>query len=184
MIQLHPDCLVFQTSTGESFPCSAEVVTVELIGESAAEISPVLIQEAASAVVYYFKEELGRTSVSIPEFANALERVLNEFGFNVTTAEASFEQTPVVSDLRMLLDASGPGVELLFYQRLREELRNQLKARPETLRFAGLRDCVKSLVGAKRWSDRCEKVSDQIVSFLRASLSAETQELCCTLLVQ
>jgi len=183
MIQLHPDCLVFQTSNGESIPCSAEVVTVELMGDSASQISPLLVQEAASAVVYYFKEELGRTSVSITEFATALERVLNGFGFNVTTAESSSEHPTAASDLRALLDSDEP-VELLFYQRLRDELRTQLKARPETLRFDGLRGCVKRLVGAKRWSDRCEKVSDQIVSFLRQCLSAETQVLSCNLVVQ
>src|SRR5436189_4381482 len=111
MIQLHPDCLVFQTSNGESIPCSAEVVTVELMGDSASQISPLLVQEAASAVVYYFKEELGRTSVSITEFATALERVLNGFGFNVTTAESSSEHPATASDLRALLDSDEP-VEL------------------------------------------------------------------------
>jgi hypothetical protein len=183
MIQLHPDCLVFKTSTGESIPCSAEVVTVELMGEAVSQINPLLVQEAASAVVYYFKDELGQTTVSITEFAEALEKVLNGLGFDVTTAGASTGPATVESDLRQLLDSAEPWVELLFYQRLRAELRNQLKTSPELLRFEGLHGCVKRLVGAKRWSERCEKASDQIVSYLRGCLSAEPEVFSCSLLV-
>ena len=183
MIQLHPDCLVFKTSTGESLPCSAEVVTVELMGEAVSQLNPLLVQEAASAVVYYFKDELGQTTVSITEFAEALERVLNGLGFDVTTAGALGGPATVSSDLRGLLDSAEPWVELFFYQRLRNELRNQLRTSPEILRFDGLRFCVKRLLGAKRWSHRCEKASDQIVSYLRGCLSAEREVFSCSLLV-
>ena len=34
MIQLHTDCLVFETSDGDSIPCSAQDVTVELLGDA------------------------------------------------------------------------------------------------------------------------------------------------------
>ena len=63
MIQLHPDCLIFETSSGESIPCSAEVVTIELVGDS--KLDPEIVREAASAVVYYFRHELGRDNVSV-----------------------------------------------------------------------------------------------------------------------
>ena len=32
MIQLKTDCLIFQTNDGEQVPCSAEWVTLELMG--------------------------------------------------------------------------------------------------------------------------------------------------------
>jgi hypothetical protein len=183
MIQLHPDCLVFKTSTGESIPCSAELVTLELMGESVSQLNPLLVQEAASAVVYYFKDELGQTTVSITEFAGALERVLNGLGFNVTTTGKLPAPATAASDLRRLLDPAESCIELLFYQKLRDELRQQLKRGPEVLRFDGLRVCVKRLAGARRWNHRCEKVSDQIVSYLRGCLSAETEVFSCNLLV-
>ena len=49
MIQLHTDCLVFETSDGEAIPCSAHDVTVELLGDAVTEIEPHLITEAAEA---------------------------------------------------------------------------------------------------------------------------------------
>ena len=40
MIQLHPDCLIFRTSQGELIPCSAESVTIEMIGDASSVIDP------------------------------------------------------------------------------------------------------------------------------------------------
>ena len=56
MIQLHSDCLVFKSETGQAIPCSAELVTIELIGEAARLLDPDLLQHAAAAVLHYFKE--------------------------------------------------------------------------------------------------------------------------------
>src|SRR5436190_22294220 len=82
MIQLHPDCLIFETSSGESIPCSAEVVTIELVGDS--KLDPQIVREAAAAVVYYFRNELGRDNVSVEEFSRALQKVLCRLGYDVT----------------------------------------------------------------------------------------------------
>lgn len=175
MIQLHPDCLIFQTSAGEYIPCSAEVVTIELVGEST--LDPDIVREAASAVVYYFKVELGRDHVSIEEFSRALEKVLEKLGFEVTAGENAHDdsaaETPAILNLPELATACGKGFELVFFQRLRNELREQLRAHPRTLRFQGLRTCVKQLTGARRWSDRCQKLNDQIVEYLRECYAVE-----------
>jgi hypothetical protein len=54
---------------------------------------------------------------------------------------------------------------------------------PEVLRFRGLRICVKQLIGAKRWSRRCQRLNDQIVDYLRTCLSAEKGGQACALIV-
>jgi hypothetical protein len=179
MIQLHPDCLIFQTSSGENIPCSAEVVTVELVGE--ATLDPEIVREAASAVVYYFKVELGRDNVSIEEFSRALERVLIKLGYEVTAGEdvhsssgfGEAELPQVTLNLPELASACGKGFELIFFQRLRTELREQLRTHPRSLRFQGLRTCVKQLTGARRWTERCQKLNDQIVDYLRECYAVE-----------
>jgi hypothetical protein len=89
MIQLNPDCLIFQTSNGEHIPCSAELVTIELMGETASLVDPEVIRNASAAVLHYFKHELGRTSVSVAEFSSALEKVLRGFGFDVNMRNRS-----------------------------------------------------------------------------------------------
>jgi len=83
--------LIFKTSEGEEIPCSAEWVTLELMGEAAVNVEPELIRNASAAVLHYFKDELNRTFVSISEFADALEKVLRGLGFQVSSASANSE---------------------------------------------------------------------------------------------
>jgi hypothetical protein len=52
------------------------------------------------------------------------------------------------------------------------------------VRFRGLRGCVKQIAGARRWSQRCEQLEDQIISFLRECLNAETAQNKCALMVE
>jgi len=184
MIQLHPDCLMFQMSSGEAIPCSAELVSVQLMGNAASALDSELVRNAARAVLHYFKVEMGKTFVSIGEFSRALSRVLRGFGLKVQSSGAV--ETPrriLESDLRQLACDSGKGFELAFFRRLRDELRQQLNRSPQVVRFAGLRGCVKQLSGARRWTDRCQRLNDQIVEFLRHCLSAEPSASSCALLV-
>jgi hypothetical protein len=174
MIQLHPDYLIFHTSQGENIPASAETVTIELIGDAASSIDPDVVREAAAAVVHYFKEELKQEHVSVAEFSGALERVLNGFGYNVSSSPGSTSAAPanvVVADLEAL---AGESVfELMFFPTLRAKFHALMESSADTLRFQGLRNCVKKLLGVKRWCQRCEMLSDQIVNFLRECLALE-----------
>jgi hypothetical protein len=178
MIQLNPDCLIFQTSNGESIPCSAELVTIELIGPAADILDPDLIRDASAAVLHYFKVELGRTFVTVAEFSDALERVLRGLGLTVRPAEESCAGQVKAADLRQIACDSGKGCELFFFPHLRDEMRRLLNQSPEVLQFTGLRSCVKQLVGARRWSYRCQVLSDQIVEYLRGCLCHDSRKAC------
>jgi hypothetical protein len=177
MIQLHPDCLIFQTSNGENIPCSAEVVTIELVGE--ANLDPEVVREAAAAVVCYFRNELGREHVSVEEFSRALQKVLRKLGYQVSgNHEEKPEPSLAITNLPELATSSGKGYELMFFQRLRGELKTQLKYEPQVVRFQGLRTCVKQLAGRQRWCPSCERLSDQIVDYLRECFTAERSNSC------
>jgi hypothetical protein len=182
MIQLHPDCLIFETSSGESIPCSAEVVTIELVGDS--KLDPQVVREAAAAVVYYFRNELGRDNVSVEEFSFALQKILRRLGYTVSAPEGSdCEQVEMlehlaIANLPELATSSGKGCELFFFQRLRTELRTQLQTAPRIVRFQGLRSCVKQLAGRQRWCPRCQTLNDQIVEYLRECFTSEQANDC------
>jgi hypothetical protein len=192
MIQLHPDCLIFHTSAGEAIPCSAEIVTIELVGDS--QLDPEIVREAAAAVVFYFKNELGREDVSVEEFSRALQRTLSNLGFEVTAndeipakngsgIEIDLVEGCAVANLPELASSSGKGFELFFFQRLREELKSRLQAAPRIVRFQGLRTCVKQLTGRRRWCGSCQTLNDQIVDYLRECFCAEEKAGDCNLVV-
>ncbi len=184
MIQLAEDCLVFQTADGEKIPYSAEMISVEIMGESASIFDTEFVKHAAAAVFHYFRDELGRESVTVAEFSMALEKILR--GFNLAAAEAQPDHaTPrvVQSDLCRLIGESDEG-ELFFFPRLRDELRAQLSQSPQMLCFRGLRECVKQLAGTRRWTTRCQGLHDQIVEFLRSCMSQERPRANCALVVK
>lgn len=174
MIQLHSDFLLIEISTGQAIPCTAERVTFELIGEAARLLDKQLIEDAAAAVLHYFKVECQRDYVTVAEFTLALERVLKQLG--VTVASDDQEPPPAVAsrvDLRELAAQSGKGFELVFFARLRGKLREMMAGSPQLVQFSGLRSCVKQLAGAQRWTARCQTLNDQIVDYLRCCLAAE-----------
>jgi len=183
MIQLRSDCLLFNMNAGDSFPCSAEVATVELIGDANWQMDPELVQHAAEAVLHYFRHELGRESVSVGEFSEALQRVLARLGLN--TPLPAPPAVPVVqTDLLVLAKMAGKGFELAFFGRLRETLRHHLSSSPPVVKFTGLRGSVKVLLGARRWNENCRQLSDQIVKHLRQCFEAERPNAACTLQVE
>jgi hypothetical protein len=185
MIALGSDFLVFRLATGESLPLSAEMVTADLVAGAHQVFEPEFLDHAASAVFYYFKEELGRETVTIGEFSQTLEKVLKGFKLEAGAPSPGKSRLHVEeSDLCQLAAAAESACELLFFPRLRDELRQQLKRSPRVVRFHGLRACVKRLAGAQRWSDRCQCLQDRIVEYLRECLSAERQEKEFALLVE
>lgn len=185
MITLAWDCLLFQLATGESIPFSADMISVELSGDSVGMFDPEFVKHATNAVFHYYKHELGRQTITVGEFAGALEKVLRGFDFDTAPrGEAAARPRVLESDLRRLAREAGNGCELFFFHRLRDELRQQLRQAPKMVRFRGLRGCVKHLAGARRWSARCRTLHDQIVEYLRNCLTAEASRNDCSLLVE
>ncbi|MCB1125528.1 MAG: hypothetical protein KDM81_03460 [Verrucomicrobiae bacterium] len=192
MIQLRSDCLVFKTAEG-AIPCSAEYVAVELMGDSAKQLDAGVLHSVAAGVLHYFRDELCKDAVSVAEFSDALARVLQGFGFEVTVdgEEVPAAGTGVTlelaitseTDLHALAAESGAAFELSFFPLLRREIHRHLREGPGVVRFTGLRPCVKQLVGAQRWCGRCRLLNDQIVDYLRNCLDEEHPRNNCALLV-
>jgi len=175
MITLAKDCLVFRLSNGETVPFSAEMISVELSGESGRWFDPEVASHAAKAVFHYFKRELGRQCVTAEEFATAMEKVLRGFSAGSPERPARAPNPHVIeSDLSHLASEAGQGGELLFFPSLRKQLKRHLEENPKVLRFHGLRNCVKQIAGARRWTTRCRDLEEQIVGFLRQCAGAET----------
>jgi hypothetical protein len=161
------------------------MITVEIVGEVCDLIEPEMLRHAAASVFHYFKVELEREAVTIGEFTQALEKVLRHLGFTVRTSEFINAAPGVIeADLGLLARESGHSLELLFFPRLRDELRAGLRRSPRVVRFRGLRGCVKKMAGARRWSNRCEQLQEQIVEYLRGCLTAEPEKSHCALVVE
>jgi len=185
MIALSSDCLLFKLTNGESVPCSAEMISIEIVGNSEGLLDPEMLRHAAASVFHYFKVELERETVTVGEFAGALEKVLRGLGLTIRAGELEARSNEIIeTDLGLLARQSADSLELFFFPRLRDALRAQLRQSPRVLHFRGLRGCVKQLAGAQRWSARCEKMQEQVVGYLRECLTAEPEQKACALVVE
>ena len=185
MIALASDCLLFELACGEKIPLSSANMSIEVTGGGSALFDPEFVRHAAQAVFHYFRNELLRESVTVAEFAEALENLLTGFAARAPLAGGAQPALAVLeSDLRRLAEESGRDSELFFFSLLRAELRRQLRQTPRVVRFRGLRGCVKRPTGARRWSGRCRKLEEQILDYLRECLSAESKEKELALVVE
>lgn len=151
----------------------AEPLAMQLAGPMAGLYAEE-IRAAVAAVVYFFQRDMGRSTVSAAQFVTALSKALAGLGLslNLTLSQG---QLRLETDLRQLLAKNQQSGELAFFAQLRHHLRDQLRAQPTAIGYCGLRGCVKQLLGARRWTPRCQRLADQIVSFLRACLQADGQ---------
>lgn len=184
MIALASDWLMVRHPSGESVPLSAEMIAVEVTGEAGDELATELVSHAAKAVFHYFKHELSRQTVTVGEFAEALEAVLRGVGLKPSSLDSTRTAPGANFDLARLATEAGPGGELFFFARLREHLREQLRLSPQVVRFGGLRASVMRLASSRRWTPRCRAIEEQIVGFLRQCLAAEAGPRECLLVVR
>jgi hypothetical protein len=178
MIALASDFLVFQMASGERVPLSPEMITLELLGETAKWFDEEMLRHAAKATFHYFRHDLKRDSVTVREFATALEKVLRGFRSDsviINPLGTPLPEGVIETDLRRLAVESAEGCELFFFPRLREELRQHLRQNPRVLRFRGLRGCVKHLTRSRRWGLKCRRLAERILAFLEGCVGAEAR---------
>lgn len=184
MIALSEHSLLVMRDSGESVPLSAEMIAVEISGGKVDCFDAELIGQAAAAVFHYFKHELGRQFVTANEFSDVLRTVLHGLGLQAGLVKPAVTETAEPQTEFDLHELAEEGGELFFFPRLREQLKRQLDAQPDSVRFSRLRPCVKRLTGAKRWSPRCSELEQRIVDYLRSCLSAEAGAGKASLVVQ
>ena len=183
MIALAEDYILLRRQNGESEPVNHGTIAIEVVTDGESPFDEAFVKEASAAVLHYFKNELERDSVTLGEFAEALEKVLE--GFNIAPGLAADGENAIkAADLQQLAADSSDAFELTFFPKLRDAVRSQLRQSPRVLRFRGLRRCVMQLAGTRRWTARCKNLQEQIVNFLRECLSAEPHPDSCALVVE
>ena len=91
------------------------MISFEITGNSCGLLDPEVLHHAAASVFHYFKEELRRETVTVGEFAVALEKVLRGLGFVIRAG--GIEPRPPdagATDLGRLARESADSLELFF----------------------------------------------------------------------
>jgi len=185
MILLHDNFLYFELPCGKTVPFSADMISVELAGGNLEKLDQEFVKHASASVFHYFKNDLGQKMVTVAEFAAKFESVINGLGLRISGGRlAEAREDAATRDLQWLAHHAGEACELAFFPRLRLAVHAQYRLTPSLVSFHGLRGCVKRLLGAERWSPRCDSMRDQIMEFLRETIRRESSGESCALLVQ
>jgi len=137
----------------------------------------------AESVERYMKYDCDGSVVELDALADAVRNVLKTIGYPEIADR--FEPLPFPKKLSLseIADEAGSGYELMFFSLLRQHLRAALDERPEHIEMYGLCRCVKKIDSAKIWRRRCNRLRNEIVTFIRRELdsSRHTPNLSLTL---
>ena len=184
MILLADNCLVFQTASGESIPHTAESISVEVLGDAANLFDP----NSSSTPPPPSFIITGMNSAAKPSPSRNFPSRWKKSCAASSSRQESAAQASGSAHHPVRPPPARPAIRrrrrTFFFPRLRDELQALLRQSPQMLCFQGLRQCVKQLSGAQRWSRRCQELQDQIVEFLRTCMSRETSGTSCALVVK
>jgi hypothetical protein len=168
MIKLNDHALFICYPDGRVEPLDLDRLVGEIAGQSqnsAFQLESWMIEHVVQSIVHYLRHELKKDSVTLQDFVNLSQELLNNF------LESQQEKTEEVCDLYQLAQKAGYGFELHFYDILRDHLSKMSHGGHASCVFVGLKRCVKFLAGHQRWRNRCRHINDEIVEFIRESLA-------------
>jgi len=120
-------------------------------------------EQVADSILYYFKKESCITSVTTVEIRELVSKVLAKIGADEVAQ--SFSPLPPRFNLSLHAIAiqSGPGFELMFFNRLRERLKAISGRAFSCVNLYGLKSTVKFICGRKSWRRRCIEFEREIL---------------------
>jgi len=127
-------------------------------------------EHIASGIVIYLRERFAHTSIGIEELFEKIAQTLHVVGFPQIARELEPVAPPAVASLDSLAAQAGNAYELSFFQLLAEAVRDARARGSVQIHFADLSSAVIRLCQTKRWGRRCERLRDEILTFVSNEL--------------
>ncbi|MGF1677675.1 MAG: hypothetical protein ACFCUX_00605 [Candidatus Methylacidiphilales bacterium] len=131
--------------------------------------------DVVEAVCHYLREDYRSSSIPQSDLEDIVHRSVRALGYEDIAPLIHLTAPRVVIHLPEI--ASRSGIELAFFQELQSRLDEALHCVVRGIKIEGIRDSVKSLQGTRRWKQNCQRLSDEIVSFVRMNLQRWDQPM-------
>ncbi|MEM9479179.1 MAG: hypothetical protein AAGA58_05885 [Verrucomicrobiota bacterium] len=126
--------------------------------------------EIAQAVIEYLRERFHGSVITIDDLYEKIERVLSHLGWRDIACELEAAPPPLRISLYEIACSAENGYELQFFESLKRRLRNTTSAAPRQIVVCDMKKAVKHLCGVQRWTNRCDYLRHEIVTFVRREI--------------
>lgn len=121
--------------------------------------------DISRAVIEYLRERFPSTFITIDQLYDKIARVLDHMGWTDIAAKLDRKPPPLKISLVEMAEVASDGFELEFFRILTRRLQDVSQTGCQQVLLFGLRDAVKHLQRARRWTLACEMLSREIIEF-------------------
>ena len=124
------------------------------------------VEDLLEGILHYLETKCPLRVLTIEELHTRVRRMLERIGCEAIAQTLPLVAPPVTLSLSRAAKEAGNGFELAFFNQIHDEIEDLRMHGVEELRFTDTRDCVKLLRGASNWNQPCEKLHQEILTFL------------------
>jgi hypothetical protein len=161
---------------GKPVPLTVEWITetIESIAKKAGEPNWHWSPDVARATRLYFKTEYEYATITPSELVDIIRQLLEALGRNQMAKHSHL--APPRTEIYLPEIVSRAGMEISFYQNLRERLNEMMDAQVRSVRLNGMRRCSKMLEGTRKWRRSCEGIYEQIELYAIACVRERAEQ--------
>lgn len=124
------------------------------------------IDDLMAGIIHYLEHKCPLRVLTIEDLYARVKRMLERIGCEAIAESLPTLAPPVTISLERAAREAGNGFELAFFHQIHDEIEDLRVHGVEELRFTGTRDCVKLLRGVENWNNPCERLHQEIITFL------------------
>jgi len=124
------------------------------------------IDDLMEGILHYLEHKCPLRVLTIEELHSRVRRMLERIGCEAIAQTLPLLAPPVTISLERAAREAGNGFELAFFNQIHAEIEDLRQHGVEELRFTDTRNCVKLLRGVAHWNHPCDRLHDEIITFL------------------
>ena len=124
------------------------------------------VDDLLEGILHYLENKCPLRVLTVEELHTRVRRMLKRIGCEAIAHTLPLLAPPVTLSLSRAAKEAGNGFELAFFNKVHDEIEDLKLHGVEELHFTGTRDCVKLLRNVTRWTTHCDKLHEEIITFL------------------
>ena len=127
--------------------------------------------DIARSVRLFLEKEFCEPSIDVENLSKTVCLVLESLGQGDISGSFRLSPPPTQIFLDEIVQASGEAGELLFFELLRQTVREAVPSSAEQVEVYSARSAIKDLQRTQRWSAQCALTLDEVISLLQHEIT-------------